>query len=695
MLSLINNLPALTAESNLNSSNDALNTSLQRLSSGLQINSGADNPAGLVISQIQQAQMSGLQSAITNTSNATNVAQTADGGLNEINSLLVQIRGLAVSAANSGATDPDMLAADQSQITNALQTITSIATSTQYGQDQLLNGSHAVTASVQQLPSATVTLGTGTATGTYTATAAGGTANGNYSADITQAAAQASATGSAGGGTAAAAGIAANTEETLTINGASNVQIQLNGGASGLTGTQVEGLINQYTNQTGVTASLTTGTTPQLVLTANNDGTAGNNYTVTETGGTGLGFSSTPTSLTGGANIEGTITDPNGNVYTGVGNGNALTADGVTITAGSDATAGTIETVAVAGGNQGNQSTAAATVNTASGTYTASITQLATQATLEGTTDLTGQQVVGANETDTLTINGVQIQLNGGAAGMNADGAVAAINQYTNQTGVTASVNTTGGEFLELTSVGYGSAQNIQVEESGVSNPSNPNATIVGVGTGGLSSATLTDGKDVAGTVTSQDSSGNTITYATTGEGNVLTAANGLAITTNPGGTASSGTPETLTTVVNNNALLFQIGANAGQNASLAIQSVQADAIGTGVTNSSGIVSLSQIDVTNSNQSFSDILNVIDQAINQVSTLSGNLGAFQDNTLQATAANLQSSLQNTTAANSTIRDTDFASESANYAQDQVLVQAGTEVLKDANQLPQLVLTLLQ
>ena len=109
MLSLVNNLASLNAQNNLNNANNMLNTSLQRLSSGLRINSGADDPAGLVISQEQMAQMSGLQTAITNTSKDTNVVQIADGALNETNSLLLQIRGLAIDAANTGANDPNTL----------------------------------------------------------------------------------------------------------------------------------------------------------------------------------------------------------------------------------------------------------------------------------------------------------------------------------------------------------------------------------------------------------------------------------------------------------------------------------------------------------------------------------------------------------------------------------------------------------
>ena len=686
MLSLINNLSALTAQNNLSNANNALNTSLQRLSSGLRINSGADDPAGLVISQIQQAQMSGLQTAITNTATDTNVAQTADGGLNQINALLVQIRGLAVAAANTGANDPNMLAADQAQITNALQTVTRIATSTQYGKEQLLDGSHAVTASVQGL-GVTAQLTTGE-TGAVSATAQPGSTAGAYAVSVTQLATQANITGNETGGAA----IAASASETLTINGNA---IALNGGTNGLNASQVATAINQYQNQTGVTASVTSGN--QIKLTSNAYGTVGNSYTVVESTGGTLGFGTTSQNLANGVNVAGTITPPGGSATAANGTGNVLSLSGafgsVSVTVDPNSTNGSnpvsptnplaINVKVGAGGAE--TVTAAGTVNTASGTYTANITQLATQATVQGG-DLTGQQVVGAGETDLLTINGVQIQLNGGAAGLDAYGAENIINQYTNQTGVTASVNTSGGEFLKLTSVGYGSTQQIKVEESGVTNPSNPSATPVGAGTEGLASATVTPGQDVKGTIT--DNNGNT--YATTGSGNVLTAANGLTINTNPKGQLGD-----ITTAVTNNSLAFQIGANAGQSANLAIQNMQSDALGLGVSNGSGIVNLSMIDVTNSNQSFSDILNVVDKAISDVSNLAGALGAFQDNTLQATAQNLQTSLQNTTAANSTIRDTNFAQESATFAQNQVLVQAGTQVLKNANQLPQLALALLQ
>ena len=114
---------------------------LRRLSSGLKINRGADGPAALVISEKQRAQIAGLNQAIDNTEKAASVVQTAEGALNEINSLLVKVRSLAIDSANSGVNDDDALAANQAEITNALDTINRIANNTQFGTKKLLDGS--------------------------------------------------------------------------------------------------------------------------------------------------------------------------------------------------------------------------------------------------------------------------------------------------------------------------------------------------------------------------------------------------------------------------------------------------------------------------------------------------------------------------------------------------------------------------
>ncbi len=91
MLGIASNVGALNAQHNLSRASDKLNTSIERLSSGFKINRGADGPAALVISEKQRAQISGLRAAIDNSEKAVAVVQTAEGALNEINSLLVRL----------------------------------------------------------------------------------------------------------------------------------------------------------------------------------------------------------------------------------------------------------------------------------------------------------------------------------------------------------------------------------------------------------------------------------------------------------------------------------------------------------------------------------------------------------------------------------------------------------------------------
>src|SRR5688572_14765005 len=101
-LAVNNNVASLTAQNNLFRTSNMLSKSLERLSSGLKVNRGADGPAALVISEQQRAQISGLNAAIDNTSKAISMVQTTEGALNEINSLLLKIRSLSVDSANTG-----------------------------------------------------------------------------------------------------------------------------------------------------------------------------------------------------------------------------------------------------------------------------------------------------------------------------------------------------------------------------------------------------------------------------------------------------------------------------------------------------------------------------------------------------------------------------------------------------------------
>ena len=138
---------------------------------------------------------------------------------------------------------------------------------------------------------------------------------------------------------------------------------------------------------------------------------------------------------------------------------------------------------------------------------------------------------------------------------------------------------------------------------------------------------------------------------------------------------------------------VFQIGPNQNQTASVNIGAMNASSIGrvSGDTLASLMTGGSRTVTAGQAQS---AIAIIDQAINDVSSLRGNLGAFQANTLESTANNLRTTLENTVAAESVIRDTDFAVEISNFTKNQILQQAGISVLSNANQLPQLALSLL-
>ena len=148
MSSIINtNVSSLIAQQSLQQNNENLNTSLERLSTGLRINSGKDDPAGLIASLGLQQEQTGIQTAINNASLAGNVIGTAEGGLNEVSSLLTQLQGLVGQAANTGGLSASEVSADQLQVDSILSTINRISQSTSFDGTQLLNGSLAYTTS--------------------------------------------------------------------------------------------------------------------------------------------------------------------------------------------------------------------------------------------------------------------------------------------------------------------------------------------------------------------------------------------------------------------------------------------------------------------------------------------------------------------------------------------------------------------
>ncbi|HYD00220.1 MAG TPA: flagellin [Phycisphaerales bacterium] len=135
------NIPSLVARSNLRKANDDLQTRLERLSTGLRINRGADDPAGLIVSNRIGSEISGLNQAVKNSERASSVISTAEGALNEAAELLNSIKGLVVEASNTGAISDEERAANQLQIDSAIDSVTRISDSASFGGLKLLNGS--------------------------------------------------------------------------------------------------------------------------------------------------------------------------------------------------------------------------------------------------------------------------------------------------------------------------------------------------------------------------------------------------------------------------------------------------------------------------------------------------------------------------------------------------------------------------
>jgi len=141
------NISSLIAQRTLGNQNKGLQTSLQRLSTGLRINRGADDPAGLIASENLRAEKTAISGAISNAQRADQVVNVAEGGLQEVSNLLVELQGLVGATANEAGVSAEERDANQLQIDSILQTIDRIANSTSFQGTKLLNGNFDYTTS--------------------------------------------------------------------------------------------------------------------------------------------------------------------------------------------------------------------------------------------------------------------------------------------------------------------------------------------------------------------------------------------------------------------------------------------------------------------------------------------------------------------------------------------------------------------
>jgi len=304
---------------------------------------------------------------------------------------------------------------------------------------------------------------------------------------------------------------------------------------------------------------------------------------------------------------------------------------------------------------------------TKSGTYTITIITAATQRTVAGTAAYSAQN--GA-----IIINNVSVAL---TATDTAATAVAKINLVSGQTGVTASQSN---NIITLTSVAYGSGAKIDISYSGGVTRDNF--------FGGA--PTVTAGVDVVasftgGSVNASNITGNGRTW--TGPANSDLA--GAVFYLN--GAANS----TLQVTVTQGSLQFQVGSEVGQTAAVNVSGTAANKLGVGATGlETSAQTVADIDVTTT-AGARDAVRLIDQAIKQVSTVRGDLGAVQKNVFESAINSLSIAVENIMASESSIRDTDIAAEISEFTKAQILMNSSIAMLAQANQAPQALLQLLR
>jgi flagellin len=695
------NISSLTAQNSLARSNSELNTALTRLSTGLRINSGADDPAGLIASEALASDITATTKAISNSERANEMIATADSALSQVSDLLNDIRGLVTEAANTGAMSSDQIAANQLQVDSSLEAINRIAQTTSFQGKRLLDGSLDFTTTTWTGDSAKVT-------GLKIKQANLGT-TGSLAVDVdtTTAATKAAITATTGtAGNAATAAVAftdaSGTASGITVTapgegtGWNNVVVQFQESAS----VAVDAPTASY-NADGkvltVTVSSAGNTTVANITAAIADDT---DFTAVAAG-TGLDYDPTR-NIPAGQQATTDITLDDGTVI-------RMTANSLIGAAGnvpldfSESTGRGIGTPDVSwSGTQldidlddagvTTAATLVAAINT-EGHFSAQLISSGTKGGFDGTSDdatdlntaLTNGYTAVSGTTSGGTGSGdlagdIVFELTGSKGtqvfsfdtGTTAAQVIAAINSASDATGVTASAT---GSNLTLNSSDYGSEAAIDIDMI---------SDTEGSFTASLS-GTHDTGADIVGKI-------NGLTA--TGKGTTLSVNSGtlsMSITMN-GATSIDGDETGF--VIDGGGALFQLGADVttGQQARIGIQSLNSSSLG-GVdgllyTLGSGEENALDTDPTTAGL-------IVDEVITEVTSLRGRLGAFQKATLESNIAALTDAQENLTSAQSNIRDTDFAAESANLTRAQILVQSGTSVLSIANQNPQNVLSLLR
>ncbi|BAN35471.1 flagellin FliC [Sulfuricella denitrificans skB26] len=709
------NIASLNAQRNLNTSQAALQTSLQRLSSGLRINSAKDDAAGLAISDRMTSQIRGLNQAARNANDGVSLAQTAEGGLAEVTNNLQRIRELAVQSANSTNTASDRTSLN-AEVVQLLAEIQRVATTSQFNGQNILDGTF--TASQFQVganANQTITASTGnsqtTALGSYqvtsnSITAVTGTAltagqltlNGQDVGSSTSGSAEAIAASinsvsSKTGVVASAATSVTSTNALLRNQTLQSGDLVINGvsvgavaGSSNVAtqGANVAAAINAVSAQTGVTAAANGGT-GALTLSSN----TGKTIDIT---------TNAATTADGATRVENATGLELAGATKAFGNSVITVSSGArqVVTNTSTGTAAITDTLTVAGVTFTYSAAANSATNIQIATDSAASTQGANvRAALALNSTVTNAFTITGVTTDAILTAKSNVKSTGFADGLATAAATANASSWASTTvgagvaiGDTLKVGGLTYEFTAHNASGPATAGNIQVK----------------LGTGGTAATDddILTATNLASAISAQQAAGNGTVGFTSRTAGALTVTNTLyggtgvvAAPTEPvtlgtaGAVASVDTAgtsgvyaanSTKGTLSLNSANTFSIGGTSPGAAGLSAASV-------------GLTTIAGVDITTVSGA-NNAISLIDGALSQVSTIRGSMGALQ-NRFTSVVASLTASSENLSAARSRIQDADYAAETAQLTRNQILQQAGTAMLAQANQLPNSVLTLLR
>jgi flagellin len=732
-LRINHNIASLNANRNLGLTTANMEKSMQKLSSGYRINVAADDPAGLVISEQFRAQIAGLNRAIQNSEGSITMIQTAEGALTEINNLLISMRELAIHAGNEGFNDADQLAADQAEIENAIKTIDRIAVNTQFGTKKLLDGSKENVASLTSANNTGLTLGaSGLSSGTHYVTA-------TKTADAT------------GALNVQNLGLSlANTDgdPTNLVGGVHNIDVvQSSDGAAKTSGNittiAVDAFGNSFeVNGTPQQASIESGA---ITGAAANAGQLTFYINYQENGASPVGVQAITIDVVATDEALGYATKLQAAI-----SGNAELAGKVVaeeVLQGASGTGDTGNTFRIASANEGGQFSVQTLATTYSGTSamnaaanlgatddrgisnnvlnfdwnTSAGTNMGTDVTLAATTYDTLDSLVAAMNTSIIAAAEVAVgsadeemfaevfdtnkirfktrdegslytlTMNAGTGVAGADNLRTALNLTTDAAANsgTDAVITFDGYANTVNRVDWGQATTTKTLETAALTDADRGTAIMTVGNAqaGINAGSMLMTVTAAKFDVRLD--GGTATEFTAGNFSTVFNSDRTESTRLKLDLTSAGGTETINNT--DQSLIFQIGANVGQTESISLRNMSATALGQNITGNI-FNSLSQIDVT-STTGAQDSQAIIDAAINEVTTTRGTLGSFQKNTLESNLRNLRIASQNLQASESQIRDTDMAMEMSNFTKDQILMQAGVAMLGQANQVPQVVLSL--